>query len=67
MDVPVEIVFHNMQSSSSVEAEICSRVEKLDRLYNHLVGCRVSVELLHRRHQTGNLFNVHVEMRVPGE
>jgi len=67
MDVPVEIVFHNMQSSSSVEAEIRSRVEKLDLLYNHLVGCRVSVELLHRRHQTGNLFNVHVEMRVPGE
>jgi ribosome-associated translation inhibitor RaiA/cold shock CspA family protein len=67
MDVPVEIVFHNMQSSPSVEAEIRSRVEKLDRLYNHLVGCRVSVELLHRRHQTGNLFNVHVEMRVPGE
>ena len=66
MDVPVEIVFHNMTSSQTLEAEIRDRVDKLDRLYDHLVGCRVSVEQLHRRHQTGNLYEVHVEMRVPG-
>lgn len=66
MDSPVEIVFHNMQSSPSVEAEIRERVDKLDKLYNHLVSCRVSVELLHRRHQTGNLFDVHIDMHVPG-
>lgn len=66
MDTPVEIVFHNMQVSPSVEAEIRERVDKLDKLYNHLVSCRVSVELLHRRHQTGNLFDVHIEMHVPG-
>jgi ribosome-associated translation inhibitor RaiA len=66
MDVPVEIVFHNMSSSPTVEAEIRERVEKLDRLYDHLIGCRVSVELLHRRHKTGNLYDVHIDMRVPG-
>ena len=67
MDTPVEIVFHNMQVSPTVEAEIRDRVDKLDKLYNHLVSCRVSVELLHRRHQTGNMYDVHIEMRVPGE
>jgi cold shock CspA family protein/ribosome-associated translation inhibitor RaiA len=56
-----------MPSSPAVEAEIRERVGKLDRLYNHLVGCRVSVEQLHRRHQTGNVYEVHVDMRVPGE
>jgi ribosome-associated translation inhibitor RaiA/cold shock CspA family protein len=66
MDIPVEIVFHNMSSSATVEAEIRERVEKLDRLYDHLIGCRVSVEQLHRRHQTGNLYDVHIELRVPG-
>ena len=34
-----------MQSSPALEAEIRERVDKLDRLYNHLVGCRVSVEI----------------------
>ena len=66
MDIPVEIVFHNMSSSPTVEAEIRDRVAKLDKLYEHLVGCRVSVERLHRSHQTGNLYDVHIDMLVPG-
>ncbi|HTV88552.1 MAG TPA: HPF/RaiA family ribosome-associated protein [Stellaceae bacterium] len=67
MEVPVEIAFHNVSSSAAVEDEIRERVDKLGRLYDHLVGCRVSVEQLHRQHRTGNLYEVHVEMRVPGE
>ena len=67
MDIPVEIVFHNMPSSPALEADIRGRVAKLERLYKHLIGCRVSVEHLHRRHQTGNVYEVHIEMRVPGE
>lgn len=67
MEIPLEIVFHNMPSSARIEDEIRERVAKLDRLYEHLVGCRVSVEQLHRRHHTGNLFDVHIEMHVPGD
>jgi ribosome-associated translation inhibitor RaiA/cold shock CspA family protein len=67
MDIPVEIAFHNMQSSPALEADIRQRVNKLERLYKHLIGCRVSVEMLHRRHQTGNVYEVHIELRVPGE
>ena len=67
METPVEISFHNMESSPAVEAEIRDRVEKLDRMYNHLIGCRVSVEHLHRQHRTGNVYEVHIELRVPGE
>ncbi|MBV9860605.1 MAG: HPF/RaiA family ribosome-associated protein [Alphaproteobacteria bacterium] len=67
MDTPLEIVFHNLSTSEAVEAEIRERVQKLDKIYDHLVGCRVSVELLHRQHQTGNVFDVHVEMKVPGD
>jgi cold shock CspA family protein len=67
MEIPLEIVFHNMPSSATVESEIRNRVAKLDRLYEHLIGCRVSVEQLHRRHHTGNLFDVHIDMHVPGD
>ena len=31
------------------------------------IGCRVSVEQLHRRHHTGNLYEVHIDLRVPGD
>src|SRR3954466_8006823 len=67
MDIPVEIVFHNMPSSPAVEREIRDRVEKLDRMYNHLIGCRVSLEHLHRRPPAGNATEVNREWRVPGE
>jgi cold shock CspA family protein/ribosome-associated translation inhibitor RaiA len=66
MDTPVEIVFHGISSSAQVETEIRNHVEKLEHRFGHLIGCRVAVELLHRQHKTGNLFDIHVEMRVPG-
>ncbi|MBV9826771.1 MAG: HPF/RaiA family ribosome-associated protein [Alphaproteobacteria bacterium] len=67
MDSPVEIVFHNLQTSPALEADIRERVERLDKLYPRLIGCRVSVEKQHRHHQTGNSFDVHIELDVPGE
>lgn len=66
MDRPLEIAFHNLQSSESVEAEIRKQVDRLESRYGHLTGCRVSVEALHQQHQTGNLFEVHVTLSVPG-
>lgn len=66
MDKPLEITFHGIHSSPAVEAEIRDHVDKLEHRFGHLIGCRVAVELLHRQHKTGNLFDVHVEMQVPG-
>jgi cold shock CspA family protein len=65
MDKPAEIAFHGLTPSPQVEAEIRGQVAKLERRFGHLVGCRVAVELLHRQHRTGNLYEVHVEMQVP--
>ena len=66
MDTPLEIAFHNTASSPEVEAEIREHVDRLERRFGHLIGCRVSVELLHKQHKTGNVYEVHVEARVPG-
>jgi ribosome-associated translation inhibitor RaiA/cold shock CspA family protein len=66
MDTPLEISFTNMQSSDAVEAEIRRHVDKLEKLYDHIIGCRVAVEMQHRQHRTGNVFDVKVELRLPG-
>lgn len=66
MDAPLEIRFHNLEPSPSVEAAIRERVEKLDKLYPRLTRCLVSVESPHRQHRKGNLWEVHIEMWVPG-
>ena len=46
MDSPLEIAFHNLQPSPSVEAELRQHVDKLERRFGRLTGCRVSVEKL---------------------
>ena len=66
MEIPLEITFHNTDPSPTLEAEIRKHVGRLEKLYDRLVGCRVSVEALHQQHQTGNIYGVHIEMRVPG-
>ncbi|MBV9063146.1 MAG: HPF/RaiA family ribosome-associated protein, partial [Alphaproteobacteria bacterium] len=66
MDVPLEITFHNLKPSAEIESLIREHVDRLEKLYPHLIGCRVSVEMLHRQHRSGNIPEVHIALRVPG-
>lgn len=66
MDTNLEIAFHNMAPIREIETYIRERAEKLERLYDRMVGMRVAVELQHRQHRTGNIFDVHIELMVPG-
>ena len=66
MQTPLEIAFHNLQSSAHLEADIRERVGKLERMYDRLTACRVTVEAGHKQHRTGNLYEVHIVMAVPG-
>jgi cold shock CspA family protein/ribosome-associated translation inhibitor RaiA len=66
MERPLDIGFHNMEPSAAIETEIRQRVEKLERRYSNLIGCRVTVEALHNQHRTGNVHEVHIVLSVPG-
>jgi ribosome-associated translation inhibitor RaiA/cold shock CspA family protein len=66
LQVPLEIGFHNIESSDWAENEIRSRVAKLEKLYERLVSCRVRVD------QRANNSNgtippvVRIELGIPG-
>ena len=66
MQLPVQISFRGMEPSDAVEAKIRERAAKLDRFFDHIMGCRVVVESPHRRHHQGKLFHVRVDLTVPG-
>ena len=66
MDIPLEIAFHNIDPTAETESLIREHVDRLEKLYPHLVGCRVSVEMLHKQHRSGNVPEVHIAIRVPG-
>jgi ribosome-associated translation inhibitor RaiA len=67
MQKPLEISFSNTDASPAIEADIRERVAKLERIYDRLVHCRVAITLEHHQQRTGNTFDVHIELLVPGE
>jgi ribosome-associated translation inhibitor RaiA/cold shock CspA family protein len=66
MQVPLEIAFHNLDSSEWVEREIRERVEDLERIYGRLTSCRVRVDQ-RARNETGKIPPVvRIELGIPG-
>lgn len=55
-----------IDSSPAIESRINERVAKLDRFFNRITRCRVTVDQTQRRHHQGKLFNVKIDVTVPG-
>lgn len=66
MDRPLEIAFHNISTSESLETLIRDKFARLEKRFPRLIGARVSVEALHRQHRTGNVYECHITLSVPG-
>lgn len=67
MDIPLELSFHNLEPSDALKAAVNAHVEKLEKIHNHIIGCRVVIEMPHKSHRlVGSTPDVHVVVRVPG-
>ncbi|MDP2783373.1 MAG: HPF/RaiA family ribosome-associated protein [Sulfurimicrobium sp.] len=66
MQRPLQIVFRNMPPSDAVETHIKEKVEKLELFYSHIIGCNATVEIAGKHQHQGNLFNVRLDITVPG-
>jgi ribosome-associated translation inhibitor RaiA len=66
MDLPLQITFRHMDPSPALEARIRRKAEELDQVFDRIVSCRVVVECRHKHHQQGNLFEIHIDLGVPG-
>ena len=66
MSVPVQITFRNLDPSLAVRRRVAERVEKLCRVNDRAVNCRVVVRAPHRHHRNGRFFEVRIELKVPG-
>jgi ribosomal subunit interface protein len=66
MQVPLTITFRNMPPSAAIEADVNEKAAKLDELFDRITSARVVIETPHRHNRHGNLFHVHIDLRVPG-
>ena len=67
MEYPLQISFRNIRPSLTIEEWIREEARKLDTFYDHVMSCRVAVEMPHRHHKKGRLFHVRIDLTVPGE
>lgn len=66
MQFPPEIAFRGFEPAEWLKEAIHKEIDKLDDHFGRVVGCRVMVELPHRRHEEGNPYHVRIELSVPG-
>ncbi|MCI0338796.1 MAG: HPF/RaiA family ribosome-associated protein [Acidobacteria bacterium] len=66
MQLPIQITFRNMESSPAVEARIREEAEKFSEFYDHIMGCRVMVEIPHQHRHRGKRFHIRIDLTVPG-
>jgi ribosome-associated translation inhibitor RaiA len=68
MDIPLELSFHNLEPSDALKASVRSHVQKLEQFHDHIIGCRVVIEMPHKSQKaSGNQPDVHIVVRVPGK
>ena len=67
MQVPLQVSFRHMEHSETIEELIREKVAKLDASPDHIMGCRVVVEPAGKHHEHGNLYEVRIDITVPGE
>ena len=68
MDIPLELSFHNLEPSDALKAAVRAHVNKLEQFHDHIIGCRVVIEMPHKSQKvSGNPPDVHIVLRVPGK
>jgi ribosomal subunit interface protein len=66
MQTPLQIAFQNLDASEAVKGLIEEKVAWLERYYDRITGCRVVIQSPHRHHRQGNLYQVRIDLSVPG-
>lgn len=64
-EVPVEVVFRNLDASPAIESLVRQKAAKLREYSSRLMNCRVVVALPNRRQKQGKIFAVSIELVLP--
>lgn len=63
---PPEISFRHVDHSDAIEAAVQDRIERLERLYQPIIGCTVTVDAPHRHQNKGRIYTIDIDISVPG-
>jgi ribosomal subunit interface protein len=66
MKLPLQITFRHIDHSDSLEQDIREHADRLDSYYPDIISCRVVFDASHKHKNKGNLYQVNVDVKVPG-
>ena len=66
MTTPLEIVFNNMEPSAAVETRVREKLARLAKKFDRLTHARVVIDAPHRHQQRGKIFQVKIDLGMPG-
>ena len=67
MTIPVQITFRHMESSQAVETRVRELADHLGVFSDRITSSRVVVDSPHRHQHQGKVFNVKVQLMLPGD
>ncbi len=65
MRLPLEITFRGLESNEDAKDLIQQKAEKISKVAENLISCRVAVEKKQKHQQSGNPFRVRIDLRLP--
>jgi ribosomal subunit interface protein len=66
MQIPLQITFRHLPHSDALETRISEKAAKLEQFFPHITSCRVVVEEQRLHQHQGKLFNVRIDLHIPG-
>jgi len=67
MQLPLQITFRHLDQSEALETCIRDHAAELDQFYDQIMSCRVVIESSHKHQHQGRLYQVHLDVTVPGK
>ena len=62
-----QIVFHNIDQSTSISDAVNKRISKLQRFCDRILACRVVLDSPHKYHHKGKVYSVGLEIHTPSK
>ena len=67
MEVPLELTFRNMEKDIEIEQYIIEKLDKLDSVFDNLIGCSAIVEKPQKHQREGNPYRFRLMITIPGD
>lgn len=66
MQLPLQVTYRHMDPSPALDARIRELAKRLEKFSPQIMHCRITVEAPHQHHRQGNLFDIRIDLTVPG-